>query len=224
MQKIIIIEGLIGAGKSALLNIMSEEYTKKGLKVCMVQEPVDEWRRSGALSAFYSDPKGFAYSFQSYTLSTRIKSIRSAFAANPDADIVIIERSPVSDNMFWKIQDSTECEKEMYNSWYESWQCMLPFDIKDARIIYLRTSLDQCMKRMLSRNRSEETSGGGVSVEYQQKLIEAHDDALIAGNCAYKLKNIIKIESDYADRDYREEDREYVIGAIFDKIDESYAA
>jgi deoxyadenosine/deoxycytidine kinase len=183
---------------------------------------VDEWRKSGALCAFYKDPKGFAYSFQSYTLATRIKSIRNALAAQPDADVVIIERSPVSDNMFWKIQDSTECEKEMYNSWYEVWQCMLPFNIQDARIIYLRTSLDQCMKRMISRNRSEETSGGGVSREYQQKLIEAHDDALIHGNCAYNPKNVIKIDGEYADKDYRGADREYVINAIFDKIEQSY--
>jgi deoxyadenosine/deoxycytidine kinase len=222
MATIIITEGIIGAGKSTILQVLRDEYIRKGKKVCIIPEPVDKWIETGALEEFYRNPKDFAYKFQTHALATRIDYINRAMKAAPDADIVLIERSPASDNIFWKLQDSTECEKKMYDSWYGMWQPLLPFDLKDAKVIYLHTSLDQCMKRVAKRARSEEISG--VTREYQQSLLDAHDAFMLSTDCPYSLNNIIVVDHTLADLDFCNKDRQKVMDYIFDKLENGVIA
>ena len=70
-QKVFILEGNIGAGKSTFLSLIKEL-----LPVQIVYEPVEKWQHVGAgeniLEKFYTDTHRWAYTFQSYAFITRV--------------------------------------------------------------------------------------------------------------------------------------------------------
>lgn len=179
MVKTIVIEGLIGAGKTSLLQILEKEFPN----ACCVYEPVDLWKESGELEIFYNslkneNPSVWAYRFQTYAFITRVMSIKKAVKENPDVTIFFLERSIFSDKHFFieMLHDTgvlNDRDYEMYNNWWEIWADTIP--ISPDGFIYLSPDLNECMKRLTNRNRSEET---GVSIEYQEKLKQAHDNFL----------------------------------------------
>jgi deoxyadenosine/deoxycytidine kinase len=60
---IISVKGLIGSGKTVLINECLEPLlTKGGYRVKFIKEPVDEWTE--ILPLFYKDPKKYSYHFQ----------------------------------------------------------------------------------------------------------------------------------------------------------------
>lgn len=182
-----LIEGEIGAGKTELAKALAERLTALGRTVCLILEPVAEWKRVGILRDFYSDPVRFGYAFQTYVFATRILAIANAVASQPDADIYILERSPLTDIIFMELQRDIllPIEMEMYKTWCESWRPFCPIDFTRAHVIYLRTDLQICMARVAARAREGEqkvasaetrkdTAVGGVSIEYQERLRAAH--------------------------------------------------
>jgi deoxyadenosine/deoxycytidine kinase len=61
---------------------------------------------------------------------------------------------------------------------WQEWQQLLPMR-RPTLFIYLKTSVDTCMKRMAERNRDAES---GVPREYQAKLIAEHERVFCNGN------------------------------------------
>ena len=96
-KKIFALEGNIGAGKTTILNIMS-----KNLKdVEFVEEPIKEWQNLGGqnlLESFYKDPERWGFSFEFYSMLTKIQALLKA--AESDKPIIIIERSILSNKLF----------------------------------------------------------------------------------------------------------------------------
>lgn len=177
MPKVVIIEGLIGAGKTTILSILKEKLPN----CCCIYEPVDLWESSGELSRFYQclnneNPSSDVYKFQTYTFITRIKRIIDEVTKNPNADYYILERSIFSDRYFFieMLRESGKLNQkdyEMYLTWWELWEKVMP--IKPTHFIYLNPSVEECMKRLKGRNRDSES---GVSKEYQIALKEKHDE------------------------------------------------
>ncbi len=172
-KKFIVVDGLIGAGKTTLINLLVAKYTKDGLKVCACLEPVDLWRETGALAHFYKDVNTHAYEFQTFAFVTRVKSILETIESNPDAEVYIMERSIFTDRYIF-----VEMLKEklgpvrmtMYNMWWDMWAKLLPF--KPSSWVFLNTSLQEADRRICIRDRSEESS---VDIEYQRNLQLAHN-------------------------------------------------
>jgi len=182
---VISIEGIIGAGKSTLLNILNNlNIYADTTNVCCIQEPVDEWKRSGALKEYYDSfatnnadiIRLSAYKFQTYTFVTRVNKIISEYKKNPNADIYILERCIYSDRYFFveMLYHSgrfSSTDYKMYNDWWEMWKLIMPFDI-DA-FIYLKPSVDECMSRVKSRDRAGENQ---IQSDYQCELEKYHDN------------------------------------------------
>lgn len=173
MPFVIAVEGLIGAGKSTLLNVLRDELSKS-FKVAIVQEPVDQWVSSGLLQRFYADKQRWSYSFQTKAFYDRITEAQQCFREFPDADIILMERSPVSDQIFMKTLHKDgfvdDLEYSMYKDWCSMWETLLPFSI--SLYLYVRTGLDDCMQRLVKRSRDGEH---GVNRDYQARLLEEHD-------------------------------------------------
>lgn len=211
MVQIYIIEGEIGAGKTELIKALTEEYKARDIVVCTIFEPVNDWVSTGALSLFYSDPIKYAYAFQTYVFSSRINVINELW--NPNADIVLIERSPATDMVFWKLQNPNPVEDIMYKSWCNTWEKLLPFDLTSVTALYIHADLDICMTRMIQRNRNGE---GGVSRDYQMKLRVAHEEFLMGDNRTCPYKSVVILEPTIANLDWRETslDKKIVIDSI----------
>lgn len=214
-KRVFTIEGEIGAGKTELAKSLAAELRARGKSVCLVLEPVNQWKETGVLQEFYANPTQFAYSFQTFVFATRILEIHKGMQAQPDADIYLFERSPISDRIFMALQDVKPIEREMYEAWCDSWLALHPVDFSSATAIYLRTNIDTCMSRVSTRARDgeikSEAQGNGVTVEYQKRLKLAHEAyfmGLHPGMFRHlprgQMGRTVAIGSDIADRDFRE--------------------
>ena len=178
--RVIIVEGEIAVGKTVLVRLLAQ-----ALNATPVYEPVDKWMKSGILEKFYADPARYGYAFQTYVYVTRIQEIQRAVAEaalQNSRPLFILERSPVTDEIFMELQRGAVSDVEidvMYEAWRRTFTPLLPIDLSTATVLYLKPSLETSMQRLASRARPGETASG-VSFAYQSRLRRAHE-ALLEG-------------------------------------------
>ena len=149
----IVVDGLIGAGKSTQVDIIH-----KTLGVPIVKEPIEEW----PLDLFYSDPKRWGF-------MTQI-SVLNSFVRYRDSD-GIFERSPESTRrVFWKnLVDSgvvTPREDDIFQKLYATlaWQ-------PDV-VILIEKDPELCYQHIQKR---QQEGDSGVTLEYLHKLKSYYD-------------------------------------------------
>jgi deoxyadenosine/deoxycytidine kinase len=175
-KKFIAIDGLIGAGKTTLIRLITDYYAQStlGLKVHPIYEPVEMWQETGALDLFYSDIPAKCYEFQSFVYVTRIKKVIQEVLAQPDADIYLLERTVFTDRYIFveMLRDLLgPTRMAMYAEWWDMWNCINPIHIN--KWVLLDVSLDESLRRIKVRSRDEET---GISAEYQSNLRDKHHE------------------------------------------------
>jgi deoxyadenosine/deoxycytidine kinase len=204
MPVVIVVDGIIAAGKSTFIRALAEWLTTKKMygKICVVPEPVDQWKTDGVLQYFYEDVATRSYEFQTYVFATRVQSVRKAFFENPDANIFLLERSVVSDEHFFvemliESGNINSSQVKMYQQWSTMWKELLPFT--PDGFIYLRPTLDESMQRLQIRNRSGED---GISSDYQQKLLDKHDLYFNTNSVSVDTKScpVLKLEGNFDSR------------------------
>jgi deoxyadenosine/deoxycytidine kinase len=176
-QKIFIVEGNIGAGKSTFLKLI-----KDYLKVQIVFEPIEAWQNVGGtgnlLEKFYKDSPRWAYTFQTYAFITRIKEQEDKAKIN-SYPIQLLERSVYSDRYCFA-KNAFELGNMMLMEWhlYQEWFSWLAetYTQQPHGFIYLKVDPAICYQRLLKRNRDEEAT---VPLDYLQKLHEKHESWLI---------------------------------------------
>lgn len=152
---VVSVEGNIGAGKSAVLNVLE----KRGYTVC--KENLNSW--GDILDKFYRDRRRWSFALQVAVmndLSEQYSSIK-----NVKNDIVFIERSPASSNIFALLAKSegnmTDVEYRIYYDLYKAlkWTPHKSFMID--------TPASVCLERIKTRKRECEKD---VKLEYLEKL------------------------------------------------------
>jgi deoxyadenosine/deoxycytidine kinase len=179
---VVIVDGEIGVGKSTLLDMLAK-CLGEHMRVCVIPEPVDQWRKVGALDRFYKDPQGYAYTFQTYTFVTRVKSVIEAVKACPDANIYLLERSILTDrHIFMECQRKSVGEQtmQMYEEWCDLWQELMPLDLSTATYVYLKPNLKICMNRVEQRGRDEELGAKVAAAKAATKAAAAKVVAKVA--------------------------------------------
>lgn len=172
-KKLIVFDGIIGAGKTTTLGLVHKHLESKNIKSHCIYEPVDLWRDIGALNEFYKDINNKCLEFQTFTYITRIKRIITEILNNPNADYYLLERSIFTDRYIFVelLKDNLgPIRLQMYNEWFDMWSLLLP--IKIHKWILIDTSLEESIKRICSRNRFEEKNS--ISLDYQNQLYEKH--------------------------------------------------
>jgi len=200
-KKFIVIDGVIGAGKTTLIRLIQEDNHNHPLKIKAIFEPVDLWNKTGALQYFYKDIEKNCYEFQTYTFITRIGRVIDEIYDNPDADIYILERSIWTDRyIFMELLKETvgDMRMKMYNQWCDMWAYIMPMRVD--KWVLLDTSLEESLRRIEMRKRDGED---GISVEYQTNLYKKHIEFY------KKLKNdgkpVIVIDSKLMDSNFIED-------------------
>lgn len=177
---IISVEGNIGTGKSTLIRILKEKHGNKK-NIIFVEEPLNEWLElkdkdgENILKKFYDNQERWSYSFQMNAFITRAKSI---LKANPSENIVIVERSVLTDrNVFASLlRDSNKIsslEWQLYEQWF-SW-LLNDYNIKPDLYIYLSATPQTSFTRMKNRARSEEDI---IPMDYITSVAKKHDQWL----------------------------------------------
>jgi len=238
---VVIFEGVIAAGKTELVRALVAAINRRrdvaraagaaALSAVAVFEPVEKWERIGILKDFYGDPRRHGYSFQTYVYVTQIQEIQEAYARVDPAEIAstvfVMERSPVSDEIFMELQRGVVSDTEMnlYASWRRTFEPLLPLDLAAARVYYLKPSLAVCQQRLAARNRAGELPAeidpdappntGGVSLDYQARLQRAHEallqgrhaeefPALVARAPPYPRSSVVEIPESLANLNFRD--------------------
>ncbi len=175
-KKWYIIEGNIGSGKTTLINKLRQKD-----KYEVIEEPVNQWLaikgddNKNLLGLFYENPQRYAYLFQTMVFKTRLKSLD----VPQEKDIRFSERSVWTDKFVFGISciengKMNELEKNCYYSWFDWLE--EKFNPKPSGIIYVKTSPEKCLERIVKRKRSEEDS---IPIEYLNELDERHNKWLL---------------------------------------------
>lgn len=168
------VEGNIGCGKSTLLN-----YFKTCPAVEALKEPIQQWtdiKGHNALQLLYEDPPRWSFSFNNYSLLTRLEMHQHT----PSVPVKMLERSLFSTRYVFvenshKNGDLTSLEYAVLSEWFDfiiSTQKKVEVDL----FVYLRAPPEICFERIQKRNRKEET---GVPYEFIKSLHTLHEDWLI---------------------------------------------
>ena len=125
------------------------------------------------LDAFYTDPKRWGFSFEFFSMLTKLKALLKA--ANTDKPIIIIERSILSNKIFIDIsKELGKLDKMEYRMLMNTYDFYLQHVYPQlAGIIYLDTPVEECIRRITKRNRGEECS---IEKSYLELLKNKFDE------------------------------------------------
>ncbi|AJW73054.1 deoxynucleoside kinase [Borrelia hermsii] len=172
----IVIEGLIGAGKTTLGHVLSKEFN-----IPFYSELNNEFTLF-MLDKFYKDKSRWAFSVQINFLNERFKLIKAIFKTKGG----ILDRSIYGDRVFASLLNES--------GYISNAECRIYFDLLDNMLehsqrpvlmIYLDCSVDEAERRIKNRNRSFET---GIPREYLEGLNEKYLSWYDSYNLSPKLK------------------------------------
>jgi deoxyadenosine/deoxycytidine kinase len=154
-KRIYSIEGNIGEGKTTILKILEKSFKD----IAFVEEPISKWQNIGnenLLEKFYENPERWCFSFEFYSMLTKVEALIKA--ANCNQSIIIIERSLLSNKIFIDISKEMDKLNNMeYNILLKTWDFYIQNVYPQlSGIIYLNTPVDVCVNRIIQRNRNEE--------------------------------------------------------------------
>lgn len=156
----IVIEGVIGAGKTSLAKILGEKMEARLI--------LEETEENPFLSDFYKNQERYAFQTQIFFLLSRYRQQRDLFATD------LFQKKVISDYFFDKdriFASVTLSQDEFYL--YERLLSILEKDIpRPDLIIYLQANPEVLLKRIKQRGRSYEKS---IDLGYVQALSEAYN-------------------------------------------------
>ena len=120
--KVVIVEGIIGAGKSSFSNELAYEL---GNGTLYLQEPDEKNNANPYLANFYDKPERWAYTMQTHLLQARYKMhLHAQWHAMTTGQDAVLDRSYFGDTAFARLQlamgDMTHDEFNTYQSIYHA--------------------------------------------------------------------------------------------------------
>ncbi|MDX8046836.1 deoxynucleoside kinase [Gracilibacillus sp. S3-1-1] len=194
--RMITIDGVVGVGKTTLMDIMVNELGYTPFEEPVVNNPI--------LDKFYYDRERYSFPLQVFFLNERFKHIKNA----SELDRAILDRSIYGDVIFAKmLKDNSEMSEEEFHIYLDLFENMIEHCQPPALMIYLEISTEEAIKRINKRGRSYEMDTENAYWERLNKEYRAYFDA-------YQASPVLKINVDNLDFENNPEDREYVISLI----------
>lgn len=169
-----IIDGIIGSGKSSIMDIL------KGAGYKVEQQRVKDW---SLLKPFYEDPKKYAYDLQVQIMES-YNNIYNIYKDDYKPEFVFLESYALASyNSFGKM-----LEKDNILSQSEMHKLMKYINsFNPSLYIFLDVDVDVSMKRIAKRGRPGEEN---IKPEYQKHLKEAYMDFMRNLSCPiWKIDN-----------------------------------
>ena len=164
MEKFIVVAGNIGAGKSTLVELLSER-----LGLTPFFEPVSE---NPYLADFYEDMQRWAFQSQLFYLTRRLRIHRQLLDAQGSViqDRSVYEDAEIFARNLYLQQDINPRDFGVYQDLYQILITLLP---PPDLIIYLKTSVPVLSQRIAKRGREFEAE---IPLEYLERLNELYED------------------------------------------------
>ena len=159
-NRYLVIEGVIGAGKTSLSRLLSDRLSAQ-----LVLEEVEE---NPFLKDFYRDRSRYAFQTQMHFLFSRYQQQRNLRQTDLFSDKLVSDYLFQKDRIFASLN---LVDKEL--ALYEKLVGWLELDvIKPDVVVYLQANTETLMERILRRNRSFEKD---MDRNYIEKLNEAYN-------------------------------------------------
>lgn len=202
MKNVICIEGVVGAGKTTLGEILAKE-----LSIDFFQEPYVD---NPFLDKFYSNKERYSLLSQMYFLNKRMDVIEEASRLKS----CVMDRSIYGDFLFAKMHLKngfmTQEEFALYKAF---WEKMIAYREAPTLIIYLDINVENAIKKINERGREYELN---VEREYWNSLNEEYTEFFNS----YNSSPIVRIDINDLDIRDNEEDRKKFFEIVKEKLKE----
>ena len=146
LRQFLVIEGLIGVGKTTLCRLLQETWNAK-----LILEPAET---NPFLGPFYSDPERYAFSAQMFYLVNRWRQQDTIRQPELFADMVVSDYLFAKDRLFAE-KTLNEMELELYDRFAAALGEMTP---TPDLVVYLEADIDTIMGRIAERQAVGETA------------------------------------------------------------------
>ncbi|MEW4371672.1 deoxynucleoside kinase [Paenibacillus kandeliae] len=181
----IAVEGPIGAGKTTLSTMLSQQF-----ELPLIKEIVEE---NPFLGKFYKNIDEWSFQLEMFFLCNRYKQLEDTglhYIANNQP---VISDYHIYKNMIFAERTLKGVKRDKYRQIYHLLTDDLP---KPDIILYIRASLDTLLTRIERRGRSFEQA---MDTAYLEQLIADYDDAMAAIAINEPNTKIITIDGDAVD-------------------------
>lgn len=161
----VVVEGVIGAGKTTLSKMLSNDLNGKLI--------LEEFATNSFLEKFYEDPERYAFPVEVGFLAERFRQLEAEFGADLFSSFTISDYHFAKSNIFARINLSPE-HYHIYRSLYDIFIEKVP---KCDLIIYLQNTADGLLNNIKRRSRDMET---GIEGGYLDKLRKGYSSFLLA--------------------------------------------
>jgi len=200
MNGIICIDGVVGAGKSTLGEILAKE-----LDIMLFEEPV---LNNPILDKFYYDKKRYSFPLQIFFLNKRFKMIKEANLLEG----CVMDRSIYGDVIFARmLMEDGDMAEEEFELYEELLYNMLEHLAPPKLMIYLESSVDGAIEKICRRGRDYEKI---VPRSYWESLNKNYESYFNS----YNLSPILRINVDNRDIKENPEDKKWFIETVKSKL------
>lgn len=198
----IVIDAVVGAGKSTLMDILVKERGFAPFEEPVVDNPI--------LDKFYYDRPRWSFSLQIFFLNNRFRHVKEASMIDNSA----LDRSIYGDLIFAKmLADSGEMSIEEYGLYTDLFENMIEHCKPPKLMIYLEVGVDEAMRRINKRGRDYEKV---VERGYWESLNNYYREYFDQ----YDKSPVLRINVDNRDFENNPEDKKYVLDLIDAKLAE----
>lgn len=156
----IAIEGVIGAGKTSLCNLLAERYNARVV--------LEEFEENPFLPMFYKDRKHYAFQTQLSFLASRFHQQEKLFSRDLFQEMVISDYIFDKDRIFARLNLS-EDELALYDKIY---QIMSGIAARPDLLIFIQCSVERLLDNIKKRGRPYEKD---ISPDYLIELNDAYN-------------------------------------------------
>jgi deoxyguanosine kinase len=160
-HRYIVVEGVIGVGKTSLVNILAERFGGRRVLEVVEENPF--------LSSFYSDRDKYAFQTQLFFLLSRFRQQQELFQQDLFRTLTVSDYLFAKDRIFATLNLS-EDELALYERVFEA---LGPRVTKPDLVIYLQARLDVLQTRIKKRGRDFERR---IDPGYLERLTRAYND------------------------------------------------
>lgn len=196
MNRYTVIEGIIGAGKTTLATLLSQQHN--------TQLVLEEFADNAFLPKFYEEPKRYAFPLELSFLSERFAQLKEVFQS-PD----LFQPKVIADYFLPKCQvfaknNLEEDEYKLFLRLYEIMENTVP---QPDLLVYLYLSPDQALRNIKKRGRSFEQN---ITAEYLDNIQQQY----LSFIQQHPELTVLMISSDRLDFVERKEDLDFLNQAI----------
>lgn len=203
--KMITIDGVVGVGKTTLMDIVVKELGYTPFEEPVVNNPI--------LDKFYYDRERYSFPLQVFFLNERFRHIKKASKINR----AILDRSIYGDVIFAKmLKDNGEMSEVEFDIYLSLFKNMIEHCQPPLLMIYLEVSTEEAIRRINSRGRSYEVATENAYWERLNKEYREYFEA-------YNASPVLKINVDQLDFENNPADRDYVLSLIRNELEALYS-